>query len=402
MNIIFLTSSMADSDFVSYASKAKIKPNPSNQNFYNKLIKCLSLNNKVYAVSLRPFCKGMFEENELTEARGVEGTITYYYTNASTSKVYKATKLHKDIAKTVEDIVTEENLDSFIILVDTLRYNLVKAAKLVRSNYGCKLIGVVTDNPGNLSNVKAKFVKTTLKSSEELDGYICLTERLNKIFNPQEKPYYILEGIVEDIEKEKKLPIGQYIFFGGALYERYGVKNLINAFHKIDNKVNLVLAGSGELQKYINEMTMKDKRILYLSQIDKKMIYSLEQNALLNINPRPYSITLDNESVPSKLIEYIASGAPTMSTVHSTLRTLFPDDVIWLDDYSENGIAEALKTYLDKKDHSHDIKRAASARVRVYDLFGFNTQSNALSVFIETIKTDVISWVNLSVDKLAS
>lgn len=391
MDIIFLTSSMADSDFISYASKAKIKPNPSNQNFYNKLIKCLSLNNKVFAVSLRPFCKGMFNEDELKESRGVEGTVSYYYTKESLSKVYKATKLHKDIASTIESIAREENLNSFVILVDTLRYGLVKAANLIKQNYDCKVIGVVTDNPNNLSNVKKSFVKSVLKASSNLDGYICLTERLNKIFNEMERPHYLLEGIVEDIEKERKLPIGDYIFFGGALYERYGVKNLINAFHKIDNKVNFVIAGSGELQKYINEMALKDKRILYLSQVDKKMVYNLEQNALLNVNPRPYSITLDNESVPSKLIEYIASGAPTMSTIHTTLRSLFPDDVIWLDDSTENGIMEALRIYLDKKDHNENIKRAASARLRVYELYGFNTQSKSLSTFIEMVKTDVMS-----------
>lgn len=391
MDIIFLTSSMADSDFISYASKAKIKPNPSNQNFYNKLIKCLSLNNKVFAVSLRPFCKGMFNEDELKESRGVEGTVSYYYTKESLSKVYKATKLHKDIASTIESIAREENLNSFVILVDTLRYGLVKAANLIKQNYDCKVIGVVTDNPNNLSNVKKSFVKSVLKASSNLDGYICLTERLNKIFNEMERPHYLLEGIVEDIEKERKLPIGDYIFFGGALYERYGVKNLINAFHKIDNKVNFVIAGSGELQKYINEMALKDKRILYLSQVDKKMVYNLEQNALLNVNPRPYSITLDNESVPSKLIEYIASGAPTMSTIHTTLRSLFPDDVIWLDDSTENGIMEALRVYLDKKDHNENIKRAASARLRVYELYGFNTQSKSLSTFIEMVKTDVMS-----------
>ena len=382
---------MSDADFVEYSTKADIKPNPSNQNFYNKLIKCLSLTNRVYAVSLRPFCKGMFQENELGEKRGIEGTVSYYYPKVSTSKSYKMTKLPKDIAETIKNIIHEEQLDSFVILVDTLRFGLIKAAKTIRKTYRCKIIGVVTDNPQNLSNVKKSYVKSVIKSSSELDGYICLTQRLNKIFNKTNKPNYILEGIVEDIEKEKKLPIGDYIFFGGALYERYGVKTLIEAFHKIDNKVNLVIAGSGELKKYIYEMTTKDKRILYLSQVEKKMIYSLEQNALLNINPRPYSLTLDNESVPSKLIEYIASGAPTMSTNHSTLRSLFPEDVIWITNFDVNGIASALKEYLDKPDHDEDIKKAASARVRVYDLYGFNTQSNSLSTFIESIRVDAIN-----------
>ena len=135
-------------------------------------------------------------------------------------------------------------------------------------------------------------------------------------------------------------------------------------------------------------MSNKDKRILYLSQVDKKMIYNLEQNALLNINPRPYDLTLDNESVPSKLIEYLSSGTPTMSTIHSTIKTLFSDNVIWVENSSEQGLQNALEDYFSKKDHKEDIKKASAARLRIYDLYGFNNQSVSLSSFLESIKTD--------------
>ena len=36
------TSAMIDQDFADYQNEAKIKPNPSNQNFYSKLIKALN------------------------------------------------------------------------------------------------------------------------------------------------------------------------------------------------------------------------------------------------------------------------------------------------------------------------------------------------------------------------
>ena len=388
MNIIFLTSSMTESDFSSYQSKAKIKPNPSNQNFYNKLIKCLSLKNDVYPLSLRPFCKGMFDEEELPESRSDDGSITYYYPKVSSSRRYKVFNLKNEIIKVVDKIISEEDILSYVIIVDTLRYPLLCAAKELRRRDNAKIIGVVTDNPSNLSNVSKRYIKSIYNASSDLDGYICLTEKLNVIFNKSQKPNYILEGLAEEIEPAKKLPIGDYIFFGGALYERYGVKNLINAFHKIDAKVNLVIAGSGELKKYIYDMSNKDKRILYLSQVDKKMIYNLEQNALLNINPRPYDLTLDSESVPSKLIEYLSSGAPTMSTIHSTIKTLFSDNVIWVENSSEQGLQNALEDYFSKKDHKEDIKKASAARLRIYDLYGFNNQSVSLSSFLESIKTD--------------
>ena len=119
MNIIFLTSSMTESDFSSYQSKAKIKPNPSNQNFYNKLIKCLSLKNDVYPLSLRPFCKGMFDEEELPESRSDDGSITYYYPKVSSTRRYKVFNLKNEIIKffslkELDLYVWERNRDKFI------------------------------------------------------------------------------------------------------------------------------------------------------------------------------------------------------------------------------------------------------------------------------------------------
>ena len=63
MNVIVLTSSMADQDFNEFSRTARIKPNPSNQNFYNKLIKSLSFFNNVSVLSLRPLVKGMFDDD---------------------------------------------------------------------------------------------------------------------------------------------------------------------------------------------------------------------------------------------------------------------------------------------------------------------------------------------------
>ena len=51
MNILVFSSAMRENDFSLYQEEAKIKPNPSNQNFYYKLIKTLAINNTVSVVS---------------------------------------------------------------------------------------------------------------------------------------------------------------------------------------------------------------------------------------------------------------------------------------------------------------------------------------------------------------
>ena len=89
MNILLFTSAMIDKDFAEYQNEAKIKPNPSNQNFYSKLIKALALYNKVAVISLRPFVKGMFYKNSLPEEEKECGNVKFYYAKVDIRKKYK-------------------------------------------------------------------------------------------------------------------------------------------------------------------------------------------------------------------------------------------------------------------------------------------------------------------------
>ena len=66
MNVLILTSAMTEKDFASYQNDAKIKPNPSNQNFYSKLIRCISTRNNVSVVSHRPLSKRMFKQKSFS------------------------------------------------------------------------------------------------------------------------------------------------------------------------------------------------------------------------------------------------------------------------------------------------------------------------------------------------
>ena len=389
MNIIVLTSSMADADFNTFAKQAQIKPNPSNQNFYNKLIRSLAYFNNVSVVSLRPFVKGMFDDDYLDSRTGVEGTVKYYYPYVKSSKSFKASKQIEEVVTTTDNLIAEQGYTTFTIVVDTLRYALVKAAKLIAAKYNAPVVGVLTDNPANISSVRSAYVSVIKKNVNNFDGYIALTDSLNRILNPKKKPFYIMEGLVDDIVETDKLPIGEYIFFGGALYERYGVRRLLEAYHRSRCKYNLVIAGAGELKKFIYDLSEKDRRILYLGLLDKNTLYSIEQHAKFNINPRPYDWKLDRESIPSKLLEYVSTGVPTISTKHSKLREIFETNIIWLDDDSERGLERYLEN-LDALDYDELKVKAQNAKMRVFELYGIRTQGEAITQFIKSLSSSLI------------
>ena len=385
MNILVFSSAMRERDFALYQEEAKIKPNPSNQNFYYKLIKTLAINNNVSVVSHRPLVKGMFKRGDFEGDTTVDGKIKFYYTSNKSDKLFKLFKEKSVIEKTAKQAIDDFMSHDFVIVTDTLRLNLLKAAKKIAKDYKVKIVGMLTDNPFNLSNRNAFVNKSLVKQASSLDGFLSLTNGLVEVFNTN-KPSYVFEGLVSEESEGKKDPIFNYFYFGGSLYERYGVKTLVDAFHKSNVKYKLVLAGSGPLVDYIEQMAEDDYRILYLSQLSKEKNIAYMRNSIANINPRPLDFKMDNESVPSKLLEYLSIGTPVISTKYPKLYSTFKDDVTWIDGNSVEDMRFALEHY-EVPNQEQYLKKAATARRKVFEFYGLNVQAESIDHFLAEINS---------------
>ncbi|MBQ0008821.1 MAG: glycosyltransferase [Firmicutes bacterium] len=385
MNVLVFSSAMTETDFASFQNDAKIKPNPSNQNFYSKLIKAIALRNNVSVISHRPFVKGMLKNKVLESEETKEGNTTFYYTHIEVGKVFKLLREQNEIIKTAHKAIEEFHSNDFIIVTDTLRLSLITAARKVAEEYGVKIVGMLTDNPDNLS-FRNKSYSHHLKSNvRQLDGYLSLSEGLVQLYGGY-KPSYVFEGLVDSPEIFKKDPIYDYFFFAGSLYERYGVKTLVDAFHESNVKSKLIVAGSGPLAKYIEHLSYDDYRILYLPQLPREKILGYERNALVNINPRPLNSKLDNESVPSKLLEYLSNGIPVLSTKFPKLYGPFKDDVYWIEDASFNGMKKALEDFAvtDKEEAN---KKANTAKMKAFEFYGLEVQSESINHFLTSLSS---------------
>ena len=385
MNILVFSSAMTQNDFTRYQSAAKIKPNPSNQNFYYKLIKALALRNNVSVVSHRPLVKGMFKNGTLETETVMDGNVKFYYTYNRPGKAFKLLKEKSSIENTARQAIDDFLSSDFIILTDTLRFNLLRAAKKVAEQYNVKIVGMLTDNPLNLSS-GSNYRKNKQKiEASNLDGYLSLTESLVNVFNPS-APSYVFEGLVAEENDAGKDPIHNYFYFGGSLYERYGVKTLIDAFLASNVKSKLVIAGSGPLDKYIEKCAENDYRILYLSQLSKEKNIAYMRNAIANINPRPLNEQLDKESVPSKLLEYLSVGAPVISTKYPKLYSTFKDDVSWIEGNTLEDMKNAIEKYDIEKQNEY-LKKAATARRKVFEFYGLDVQSESITHFLTAINS---------------
>ena len=385
MNVLIFTSAMIEKDFSSYQNDAKIKPNPSNQNFYTKLIKAISLRNNVAVVSHRPFAKGMFKERFLEEETNTDGNVPYYYTHIEASKLYKIFREPNEIIKTAHKAIEGFHSNDFVIVTDTLRLSLLAAAKRIADEFNVKIVGMLTDNPSNLSSKNKSYSNRVKRLVKGLDGYLSLSDGLVQVFNPY-KPSYVFEGLADSPDVFKKDPIYDYYFFGGSLYERYGVKNLVDAFHESNIKSKLIIAGSGPLAKYIEHLSYEDYRILYLPQLARDKLIGYERNAIANINPRPLNVKLDSESVPSKLIEYLSNGVPVISTKFPKLYGPFKDDVCWIEDDSLEGIKKALEDF-NNSDKEVAKRKAYTAKMKAFEFYGLEVQSESISHFLTSMSS---------------
>ena len=385
MNVLVFSSAMTELDFASYQSNAKIKPNPSNQNFYNKLIRAISLRNNVSVISHRPFVKGMFKEKFFEAEQTKEGTANFYYTYIEYNKVYKLLREQNEIIKRAHKAIEDFHSNDFVIVTDTLRLSLLTAARKIAEEFNVKIVGMLTDNPDNLSYRRKSYVHHLKRNIKQLDGYLSLSDGLVQVFNGY-KPSYVFEGLVDSPDVFKKDPIYDYFFFAGSLYERYGVKTLVDAFHASNVKSKLIIAGSGPLAKYIEHLSYDDYRILYLPQLPREKVLGYERNAIVNINPRPLDVKLDNESVPSKLLEYLSNGSPVLSTKFPRLYGTFKDDVYWIEDTSFEGMKKALEDFA-VADKDEAKRKAYTAKMKAFEFYGLEVQSESIDHFLTSLSS---------------
>ena len=244
-------------------------------------------------------------------------------------------------------------------------------------------MGVVTESPSNIGNTTRKFSVGIFKKGRNFDGYLAMTSGLNTVFNPDNKPNLIFEGIVED-ELPQQIPneFGRYIFFGGSLQDKYGIYELVEAFKNIeDPSLRLLICGHHADNERLAKAIDPDQRILNLGILSNKKTIQLEMNALANVDPRPFSEDLDRFSIPSKTLEYMAMGRPVISVRNTILMNKFPNELIWIPSSSVNDIKEGLEKVLAMSEVERE-NFGEEAKNRVLALYSIKSVGNNIQHFL--------------------
>ena len=337
---------MNNEDYKEYLSLWSVPPNLSNQNFHNKFIRSLAISQQVEAISVRPI-NSNFKAKTLHCASKLENNITWNYIKVSSYKVDKLLNLNVRIQKAVIGKATKES----IIFVDVLNRTLLKSSLRVAKKYGCKVIGICTDNPQNISFVNKNYANEVLSLSKQLDGYVVLTNKLSNLFNPNNKPCLVIDGLTENVNSESSIRIeGDYLFFGGSLMRKYGVYNLIEAYKRLNNpNLKLVICGHHEEEGFISYIKQVPG-VIYLGALPYQDVNYVQKHSVCAINPRPIDPQIDEYSIPSKTLEYLSNGILTVCVNNSLLKDRYGSAIIWAKSGEVVDLYAAIKEALSLND----------------------------------------------------
>ncbi|MHC1779101.1 MAG: glycosyltransferase [Bacteroidales bacterium] len=257
------------------------------------------------------------------------------------------------------------------IFVDNLCVSLSVSAFIAAKIFRVKILTVVTDVPGYTLNNKMSFraevaMYIVKKIFSHFDYFILLTEQMNDIVNPKNKPYLIMEGLV-DINMEDKLTHKskneKIVLYAGGLIIKYGIVDMLNAFMRLEgDNLRLHLYGDGDAVKYIIKCTKKDERIKYFGVCSNDIVVEDQLKSTILINPRPTNEEFTKYSFPSKNMEYMVSGTPVLTTKLPGMPKEYYNHVYLIENESIDGIYVILKEILFKISENDLYEKGISAK----------------------------------------
>ena len=194
-----------------------------------------------------------------------------------------------------------------------------------------------------------------------------------------------MEGFVnyEEIDKIKKTEEKKKtIVYAGGISFRYGIKELIGGFLSTGLKdVDLVLYGAGDAVEYVN--SIRNDNLKYMGLVDKKTVISAEKGASILINPRPTNEEYSWCSFPSKILEYLSTGVPVLTTKLLCFSAEYDNYLNYLNDLSPESIAKGITNAF--KNYDELSRKAILAKEFVKNNKNSKKQAILISNFLNNV-----------------
>lgn len=259
------------------------------------------------------------------------------------------------------DCFLKRSKEEVTIVIYAIYTPFIKACVELKHKYKLRIVLIVPDLPEYMGG-KRTFILDRLREHNkkiltqlyrEIDGYVLLSKYMADELPIKNKPWTVVEGIFNNVSDfvlaraEHKENTVKTVFYSGTLAKRYGVLNLVEAFSKLNNiNYKLEICGAGDGLEIIKDYSRKDSRIIYKGQLPRNEVLELQRQAFLLINPRTPEGEFTKFSFPSKTMEYLASGTPTLLYKLPGIPDEYYDYCFSLEDTSISALSQKIDEIL--------------------------------------------------------
>ena len=250
------------------------------------------------------------------------------------------------------------------VIVYALHSPFLLSVVLLRKRIDCSCI-VVPDLPEFMTGSAGFWRKLGKKIDriiinfclKRLDSYALLSPYMREKLPIKNKPWVLMEGIYDTTAKPENIQRckERVIFYGGSLSGRYGVLELLGAFREIDKEnYRLWICGDGDAREEVIRAAKEDGRVKYFGIVSHEKVLEMQQQATVLINPRSSKGEYTKYSFPSKTMEYLASGTPTIMCHLPAIPLEYDEYLYYITDESSEGIKNKVLEVCEKPQEELD------------------------------------------------
>lgn len=359
MKIIYISSACYKKDKETIDSTATVKLENNIILFHNSIIEGLSLQEQVdeissiigLPISIHTNRKILWRRKE----RKIKTTI-YNQLPFINLPLLKQITLNINLKKYLKKKIKYKDA---VVVYDASFVSLFPTISKTLKKKSIKSIAIFADIYDYMQPVKRKSKhslmtktiarKLASKTYELTDGFIFLTEEMNKLINIQKKPHVIIEGIWSEKQYIGNSKKEKTILYAGGLNSEYGIDIILDLAKQCPNYI-FALYGKGPLEDKIIKTSKKYKNIKYYGLVSNDEIIRRQAEACLLINLRKTNLEYTKYSFPSKIIEYMASGTPILTTKLRGIPNEYNKYLNYVDEKSKYNIKDEVeKIIVDEK-----------------------------------------------------
>jgi glycosyltransferase involved in cell wall biosynthesis len=151
--------------------------------------------------------------------------------------------------------------------------------------------------------------------------------------------------------------------YAGRIDETNGIPTLLKAFSLLEgDQYRLRIAGGGPLEREVREAAEKDSRIEYLGFISLSEVLQLYKDSDVLVSMRITKGLNTKYFFPGKMMEYLASGTPVITTCTGHTEEEFGEFAYLLRDETPQGLANLVEKVAGMESESRKLMGGAARR----------------------------------------